>query len=184
MPDEMDENGTGLLRTKLKAVSCWAFFDLEAQHSAAEVGGFQHMNRMGISVAVAWEWPCQVFHVFESHQTKDFGRLLRSVDRLVGYNIHHFDIPILKASKCRIPARLQIVDLLIEIERQCGRRFSLDSMLKANFGVGQGNAEPLHNIRLWKERRLVELAANCINDVVGMQRLFGKLQDGSPLKHP
>lgn len=108
--------------------------------------------------------------------------MLLSIDLLVGYNIHRFDIPILKASGCRIPAQLQTVDLLLEVEKRCGRKVSLDSILKANFGVDPKHADPLHNIRLWKEGRLVELVENCINDVVGMHRLYEALSDGSPTR--
>lgn len=162
----------------------WIFFDLEAQHSAAEVGGFKHLNRMGLSIAVAWEWPSQIFRVFQSSQTREISRLFRSIDLLIGYNIHRFDIPVLKTSGCRIPAKLPIIDVLWEIEERCGKRFSLDAMLEANFGIQQEEKDPLHNIKLWKKRRMVELVQECVNDVVGMHMLYEKLRDGSPLNLP
>lgn len=162
----------------------WVFFDIEIQRPATEVGSWDEMHRAGLAIAVAWKWPSRKFQVFQSHQTKEISRLFRNIDLLIGYNILRFDIPLLRTSGCRIPKKLKVIDVLWEIEGRCGRRFSLDAMLEANFGIKQEQKDPLHTIKLWKKRRMVELVQECVNDVVGMHMLYEKLRDGSRLRLP
>ena len=47
------------------------YFDLETKYSAEEVGGWENIEDMGMSVGVIWDSVDQQFSVYLDHQTNE-----------------------------------------------------------------------------------------------------------------
>ena len=47
------------------------YFDLETKYSAEEVGGWENIEDMGMSVGVIWDSADQQFSVYLDHQTNE-----------------------------------------------------------------------------------------------------------------
>ena len=71
-------------------------FDIETQHSFDEVGGRDRFDKLGISVLGAYIYGDNTYVTYEEHEIPKFEKLLSSAGTLIGFNIHHFDLPVLQ----------------------------------------------------------------------------------------
>ena len=62
------------------------YFDLETKYSAEEVGGWENIEDMGMSVGVIWDSVDQQFSVYLDHQTNELVEHCKSSDQIVGFN--------------------------------------------------------------------------------------------------
>ena len=70
--------------------------DLETKKSFAEVGGERNIAELGISVAGVYSYAKDVFFAYEEHELPRLTELLKETDHIIGFNIIHFDIPVLQ----------------------------------------------------------------------------------------
>jgi DEAD/DEAH box helicase domain-containing protein len=63
------------------------YFDLETQQSADEVGGWNRINRMGMSVGVTYSTARGDYRIYGEPQVNDLIRELQRADLVVGFNI-------------------------------------------------------------------------------------------------
>ena len=111
------------------------YFDLETQKSAAEVGGWGHIDRMGISVAVLYH---SAKGEYEIYLEKDVDRLiadLRRADLVVGFNVLRFDYTVLAAYSVFDFSAVPTLDLMVSIEERIKHRVGLDAVAEATCGV-------------------------------------------------
>lgn len=146
-------------------------FDLETQRSAAEVGGWNHADRMGLALAVVYD----VAHdIWRTYYEADVHRLLVDLlmaDRVVGFNIDGFDLRVLSGySDCDL-GRIRTLDLLGELRRQLGFRISLQHLSESNLGEGK-SADGLQSLIWWKEGRLDLIEQYCRKDVDVTRRIY------------
>ena len=142
----------------------FAVLDLETRRSAAEVGGWNLADRMGVSCAVLYDSTQDRFlEYFEEQLPEMFDRLDR-FDRVVGFNVKRFDYRVLSAYTDRDLGRVPTVDLLEFVHRRLGFRLSLDHLAEATLGRKK-TAHGLQALQWWKEGRIAELVAYCKSDV-------------------
>ncbi|HXV76944.1 MAG TPA: DEAD/DEAH box helicase [Candidatus Polarisedimenticolaceae bacterium] len=146
-------------------------FDLETQRGADEVGGWAHVERMGLALAVVYDTAREVFRTyFET----DVDRLLLDLvmaDRVVGFNVDRFDMRVLAGYTDWDLSRVRTVDMLGLIHRRLGFRVSLEHLCEANLGeskVGDG----LQSLRWWKDGRIDLIEQYCKRDVELTRRLW------------
>ncbi len=162
---------TGDELTSLLAASRVVVFDLETQRSAAEVGGWERADRMGVSAAVAWDSRQQSF---ATYWERDVDRLLdhlRAADLVVGFNVLEFDYRVLRGYAefdCRA---WRTLDILREVHERLRCRVSLDSLARATLGTAK-SANGLQALRWWKEGRLDLIEQYCRQDVAVTRDLF------------
>ena len=146
-------------------------FDLETQHSAAEVGGWNKAHLMGLSVGVVWdshEQGCTPY--FE----EDIDRLLehlQAADLIVGFNIMGFDYSVLRGYSPFDFRRLNTLDILREVHQQLRYRVSLDALGRATLNAPK-SADGLDALRWFKQGRLDLIADYCQKDVELTRDLF------------
>jgi DEAD/DEAH box helicase domain-containing protein len=140
------------------------YFDLETQKSADEVGGWNQISRMGMSVGVTYSTARGEYKIFGERQVNDLIQDLQRADLIVGFNHLRFDYEVLHGYTTFDLRQLPTLDMLVELQNRLQHRLSLDSIATATFGV-EKTAEGLQAIEWYKQGKLLEIAEYCCYDV-------------------
>lgn len=153
------------------------YFDLETQKSADEVGGWDKISRMGMSLGVTYSTARGDYRVYGEQQVNDLLTDLQRADLVVGFNVLRFDYEVLHGYTTLDLTQLPTLDMMVELANTLQHRLSLDSIATATFGV-EKTAEGLQAIRWFKEGRLLEIAEYCCYDVklTKMVHEYGRAQ--------
>lgn len=140
------------------------YFDLETQKSADEVGGWNNINRMGLSVGVTYSTARGDYKIYGEKQVNDLLNELQRADLVVGFNILRFDYEVLHGYTPFDLTQLPTLDMLVDLQNTLNHRLSLDSIATATFGV-EKTAEGLQAIEWFKQGKMLEIAEYCCYDV-------------------
>ncbi len=140
------------------------YFDLETQKSADEVGGWDKISRMGMSIGVIYSTGRGEYRIFAEKQVDDLIRELQRADLIVGFNNLRFDYEVLHGYTPLDLRQLPTLDLMVELQNTLQHRLSLDSIATATFGV-EKTAEGMQAIQWFREGRLLDIAEYCCYDV-------------------
>jgi DEAD/DEAH box helicase domain-containing protein len=140
------------------------YFDLETQRSAEEVGGWDNISRMGVSIAVTYNTARSEYRIYGEKQVDDLLKELLRADLIVGFNNLRFDYEVLHGYTALDLRQLPTLDMLVKLQDKLQHRLSLDAIATATFGL-EKTAEGLQAIRWYKEGKLVEIAEYCCYDV-------------------
>ncbi|HZN54184.1 MAG TPA: hypothetical protein VFB67_02585, partial [Candidatus Polarisedimenticolaceae bacterium] len=146
-------------------------FDLETQRSAEDVGGWERVAHMGLSVGVVLDVERGSYRIYYE---ADVDRLLLDLalaGRVVGFNIDRFDLAVLSAYTDRDLGRIRTLDLLGAIHRRVGFRVSLNHLAEVNLGESKAG-DGLQSLRWWKEGRIDLIEQYCRKDVDVTRRLW------------
>lgn len=154
-------------------------FDLETQRSAQDVGGWQNIPEMKMSVGVIWDSRDEKYHFYYHDDAIALYDHLISGPLVVGYNHISFDYLVVsgyfpKGSE-RENALNQLIsapnfDLLIDIKELIGKRIKLDSVARATLNIGK-SADGLLALKWYQEylagdtEKLQMIADYCQMDV-------------------
>ncbi len=138
-------------------------FDVETRRTAEEVGGWQHADRMGVSVVVVWDGTR--FLSFSQERVSECLELLRSAGLVVGFNSFRFDYHVLQPfADFKLEDELKGLDMLYEVRRHLNYPVSLENLCQATLGCGKSGSA-LEALALWKEGKTEEIAEYCRRDV-------------------
>ncbi|MDH4225354.1 MAG: ribonuclease H-like domain-containing protein [Deltaproteobacteria bacterium] len=149
------------------------YFDLETKYSADDVGGWGHIDEMGMSVGVLWDSRDQKFHVYLEHQIRQLISHLKQGDLIVGFNHVEFDHRVLSgcepAGEARQRLYLELVslnnfDMLTEVKKILGHRLKLDSIARPTLQAGK-SADGLQALQWYKEGKMDLIIEYCKQDV-------------------
>ena len=140
------------------------YFDLETQKSADEVGGWDNIVDMQLSVGVTYSTARGGYMIYGEKQVDDLLRELQRADLVVGFNNLRFDYEVLHHYTSMDLSQLPTLDMLVELQKTLEHRLSLDSIATATFGV-EKTAEGLQAIQWFREGKMLEIAEYCCYDV-------------------
>jgi len=140
------------------------YFDLETQKSAEEVGGWDKIRDMRMSVGVTYSTARGDYRIYSEKQVNDLLDELRRADLVVGFNNLGFDYEVLHGYTVLDLRQLPTLDMLVEIRKTLPHRLSLDSIAHASMGV-EKTAEGMQAIYWFREGKLAEIAEYCCYDV-------------------
>jgi DEAD/DEAH box helicase domain-containing protein len=140
------------------------YFDLETQQSAEEVGGWDKISAMKMSVGVTYSTARGDYLIYGERDVQDLIRELQRADLVVGFNIVRFDYEVLHGYTPMDLTQVPTLDMLVYLSDKLGHRLSLDSIATATFGL-EKTAEGLQAIQWFKEGKLAEIAEYCCFDV-------------------
>jgi DEAD/DEAH box helicase domain-containing protein len=147
-------------------------FDLETRRSAADVGGWHRIHRMGMALAVVCHLEEDRFEVFTEEQVRPLVSTLRRADLVVGFNLKRFDYRVLSGYTGADYTRLvKTLDLLEDLQKNVGFRVGLDHLSEATVGVAK-SADGLQSLEWVKEGRLDLVEQYCRQDVEVMRELY------------
>lgn len=139
-------------------------FDIETKKSFDEVGGKSNFDKLGISVVGAHVSGEDRYYAFEEHEIPQFEKMLQGARRVVGFNIHHFDIPVLQPYIGWSLKNLKTLDLMEDVEKGAGFRISLDNLSETTLGAGK-SGDGMQALRWYKEGRIEDIKKYCLKDV-------------------
>jgi DEAD/DEAH box helicase domain-containing protein len=144
--------------------------DVETQRLVQEVGGWDHVDQLGISVACAYDSKTDQFLAFRENELKKMIDLCE--ERLViGYNIRGFDLPVL-APYGLDPKRLDVFDIMYDLEALTRQRFlKLEAVARGTLGTGK-SADGLLAVEWWKSGQVQKIIDYCTQDVKVTRDIF------------
>jgi RNase H-like protein len=140
------------------------YFDLETQKSADEVGGWDKISQMGMSVGVTYSTTRNGYAIYDEQHVHDLIRELQRADLVVGFNNLRFDYEVLHGYTPLDLRQLPTLDMLVVLQNELDHRLSLDAIATATFGV-EKTAEGLQAIEWFKQGKLLHIAEYCCYDV-------------------
>jgi len=140
------------------------YFDLETQKSADEVGGWDRIRDLKMSVGVTYSTARGGYRIYAEREVDALITELQRADLVVGFNQLRFDYEVLHAYTIIDLRQLPTLDLLVELQKTLGHRLSLDAIASATFRA-EKTADGLQAIRWFREGKLLEIAEYCCYDV-------------------
>ncbi len=149
----------GAVKTRKRVV----VFDVETQKLAQEVGGWKHISKMRLSLAVA-HTDEDGFLTFTEENVSDLIELLKGADLVVGFNHVRFDYEVLSAYT-REPLRdLPNLDILLDVKAALGFRLKLDHLAEITLGRKK-SGDGLDAVRWFREEKMDLIEQYCRDDV-------------------
>jgi len=140
------------------------YFDLETQKSADEVGGWDKIGQMRMSIGVTYSTARGDYRIYGEKQVDDLLCELQRADVVVGFNNLRFDYEVLTYYTVYDLRQIPTLDVLIELQNSLQHRLSLDSIAGATLGI-EKTAEGMQAIQWFRQGRLMEIAEYCCYDV-------------------
>ena len=146
--------------------------DLETKKSFAEVGGEKNIKELGISVAGVYSYNKDAFFAFEEHELSKVQEMINESDHVIGFNIIHFDLPVLEpyVDKQSLE-RLAVTDLYVHAVNFLGHRVGLGALAQATLGESK-SGHGLEALEWFREGRVDEVKKYCLDDVRLTRDLF------------
>ena len=137
--------------------------DVETQKLVQEVGGWDHVDKLGISIACAYDSKTDRFLVYHENELKKLIQLCE--ERLViGYNIRGFDLPVLQPYGLQFQ-KLDVFDIMYDLETLTRQRFlKLEAVARGTLGTGK-SADGLLAVEWWKSGQVDKIIEYCTQDV-------------------
>ncbi len=156
--------------------------DLETQRLVQEVGGWDHIDKLGVSIACAYDSKTDEFVSFKENE---LGKLIDLCEErlVVGYNIRGFDLPVLVPYGLEI-RKVDAFDIMYDLEALTRQRFlKLEAVARGTLGTGK-SADGLQAVEWWKAGQIQKIIDYCMQDVkvtrdvfqFGRQNGFVKIQ--------
>jgi len=145
-------------------------FDVETKQLIHEVGGWENVDKLEVSVACAYDSKTDQLLSFKENELDRFVELCEK--RLViGYNIRGFDLPVL-ASYGLQSKKLDIFDIMYDLEALTRQRFlKLEAVARGTLGTGK-SADGLLAVEWWKKGEIQKIVDYCIQDVKVTRDIF------------
>lgn len=148
----------------------YLIIDVETKKLVQEVGGWDHVDQLGVSVACAYDSKTDEFLTFRENELSHLISLCE--ERLViGYNIRGFDIPVL-VPYGMVPKNLNTFDIMIDLEAITRQRFlKLEQVAQGTLNVGK-SADGLLAVEWWKSGQVDKIIEYCLQDVKVTRDIF------------
>jgi DEAD/DEAH box helicase domain-containing protein len=155
---------SGFPLSSTRRVKNIVYFDLETQKSAEEVGGWNKISDMRMSIGVTYCTARGDYKIYGEKQVDDLLAELQRAHLVVGFNHVRFDYEVLHGYTSMDLRQLPSLDMLVELQNTLTHRLSLDALASGTFGL-EKTAEGLQAIRWFQEGKLMEIAEYCCYDV-------------------
>ena len=157
------------------------YFDIETERSSQEVGGWSHIEQLGVACVVtcsshddlpsddlssdnsssANNW---VFKTFLREEIPALLLELQRADLVIGFNSRGFDFRVLQPFADFDLRSLPNLDLMVDLKEVAGFRPGLGNCCEATWGEGK-SSNGLESLQWWREGRRDEVINYCKHDV-------------------
>lgn len=140
------------------------YFDLETQKSAEDVGGWDKISAMGMSIGVTYNTGTGGYTIYGEKHVDELIKELQHADLVVGFNNLRFDYEVLHGYTAFDLRQLPTLDIMVDLQNTLQHRLSLDSIATATFGV-EKTAEGMQAIEWYRQGKMMDIAEYCCYDV-------------------
>ena len=138
--------------------------DIETQNLFSDVGGKENLAKLLLSVVGAYSYANNSFLTFTEKELSAFENLLKRTDLIIGFNINHFDLPVLQKYLSIDLNKIPTLDIMDEVVNTTGHRVSLDDLVINTLGKRK-SANGLLAVDYFRQGRMDELKKYCLDDV-------------------
>src|SRR3989339_587230 len=138
--------------------------DIETKNLFSDVGGKENLTKLSLSVAGVFSYADNAFLTISENEMPQFQNLLGKTDLIIGFNIDHFDLPVLQKYLSVDLSKIPTLDIMNEVVSKMGHRVSLDDLVSNTLGKRK-SANGLIAVQYWREGRIDELKKYCLDDV-------------------
>ena len=138
--------------------------DIETKNLFSDVGGKENLTKLSLSVAGVFSYADATFLTFTESEMLQFQNLLGKTDLIIGFNIDHFDLPVLRKYLSIDLNKIPTLDIMNEVVGTMGHRVSLDDLVSNTLGKRK-SANGILAVQYWREGRIDELKKYCLDDV-------------------
>ncbi len=139
-------------------------FDLETKFSAEEVGGWQNVEKMGMSLGVVYDSVLDGYVTYLEEEVESLMEHLHSLELVVGFNNKRFDNRVLYSYGKTGLDELPTLDLLEEIQKHLGYRLSLNGVAEHTLNVKK-SGDGLMALQWYRQGNYEMLRKYCMKDV-------------------
>jgi DEAD/DEAH box helicase domain-containing protein len=139
------------------------YYDVETQLSADEVGGWNNVHFMRVSVAVSWS-STEGFLRWNESAIPSFIEYLSRFERIISFNGDGFDSKVLSYYGTISLLTIKSFDVLADLKGKLNHRLSLESLARGSLGAGK-SADGSLALQWWKEGKIDLIAEYCQRDV-------------------
>ena len=143
--------------------------DIETQNIFER--GNRDASKLKISFVGIFDYATGLYEGFFEQELPRLWQVLEQCDRLIGYNIKGFDIPVMNAHYAGDLTKLNQLDLMEEVTKHTGFRLKLDDLAQATLGVGKSGSG-LDAVKYYQEGQLDKLKEYCLQDVKVTKQLY------------
>ena len=144
--------------------------DIETQKLTQEVGGWDHIDKLGISIACAYDSKTDQFTAYRENELKTLIELCE--ERLViGYNIRGFDLPVMVPYGLEIK-RVDAFDIMYDLQTLTRQQYmKLEAVARGTLNSGK-SADGLMAVEWYKKGEIQKIIDYCMQDVKVTRDIF------------
>lgn len=143
--------------------------DIETQHSFQEVN--HDLEKLKVSVVGVYDYGTNKYQIFRESHLNGLFKLMEHADKIIGFNINKFDLPVLAPYYLGNIRQFPTLDLLDLVYNSLGFRVSLNDLARATFGVKK-SGHGLLAINYFQEGDWESLEKYCLDDVKITKMLY------------
>jgi DEAD/DEAH box helicase domain-containing protein len=144
--------------------------DLETQ-DIINLSQRENLSGLRVSLVGIYSYREDAFHTYKEDEVPKLLPRLKEAELLIGFNIKHFDLPVLEKYFQESLKNIPVLDILEEVTQVLGHRLSLDSLAQATLGIGKsGNG--LDAVKYFKAGNWEKLISYCQQDVKVTRDLY------------
>lgn len=145
-------------------------FDIETQNTYQEVGARDNAL-LKVSLVGAYFYASDSYEAFTESELPKLWSHFENSERLIGYNTHGFDLPVLSKYYPGDVRKFPSLDLMAEIEKHLGFRVKLDDVAQATLGFGKSGSG-LQAVEYFRTGDMAKLKEYCLQDVKVTRLLY------------
>jgi DEAD/DEAH box helicase domain-containing protein len=144
--------------------------DVETQKLFQDVGGAANIDKLGISVACAYDSKTDQYLSFEEKDLK--GLIDLCEERLVvGYNIRGFDLHVMVPYGLKLKG-LDVFDIMYDLESLTRQRYlKLEAVARGTLNAGK-SADGLKAVEWYRAGQIQKIIEYCLQDVKVTRDIF------------
>jgi len=119
---------------------------------------------LDLSLLVVYDYLTDQYTSYMEKDLPELWPVLEKADQIIGFNLDHFDMPILNKYYQGDLMKLKTLDLLTEVKNAYGRRISLNRVASGTLGTKK-SGHGLDAITWWKSGEIEKIRKYCEDDV-------------------
>lgn len=147
--------------------------DLETPRTFHDVGGYDKMHLLGISVCGVYFYETDTYRAFRVEELPELEEyFIKNTPAIVGFNHLHFDLPVLQPYCKNLDlTTLPGTDIMAEVQKSEGIRLKLDTLANGTLLEGK-SGDGLDAVRYYRQGDWDSLIKYCLDDVRITRDLF------------
>lgn len=156
-------------------------FDIETVNTFQDVGSNDPVD-LDISLLAVHDSETNDYYSFTVEELPTLWPIMEKADLLIGFNLDHFDVPLLNKYYHGDLTKIKSVDIMKELQKVLGRRISLQAVAEATLGKGK-SGHGLDAITWWRNGEIEKVRKYCIDDVKVTKDVYEYALKNAKLKY-